>query len=133
MYDWTIRVPMPSSAAHRPKKLIMTSYRVAFDAGRPESRTCTHLEEATPGNPAPATDGCAECLKSGTAWLHLRACLTCGHVGCCDSSRGKHAAAHAGKSGHPLARSLEKDEDWAWCYQDELFLTPYPCPPPAAR
>ncbi|WSU63600.1 UBP-type zinc finger domain-containing protein [Streptomyces sp. NBC_01104] len=101
----------------------MTEYRVAFDAGRPDGRACIHLGElVSPGDPA--VRGCSECLESGKRWLHLRQCLSCGHVGCCDSSRGKHAQDHAESSGHPVARSIERGEDWAWCYADELFLTP---------
>ncbi|MEV7406080.1 UBP-type zinc finger domain-containing protein [Streptomyces sp. NPDC091267] len=119
---------------HRPDGQIMTGYRVAFDAGRPEGRACGHLDnDAAAESVAPAASGCTECVRAGAPWAHLRLCLTCGHVGCCDSSRGKHAAAHAAETGHPLARSLEKGEDWAWCYQDELFLTPHPGPPPGVR
>ncbi|MDJ0385146.1 UBP-type zinc finger domain-containing protein [Streptomyces sp. G-G2] len=74
--------------------------------------------------PAEPAGGCAECLASGGAWVHLRACLLCGHLGCCDSSPGRHAWAHADTSGHALARSAEPGESWAWCYADELFLVP---------
>ncbi|MFD8689585.1 UBP-type zinc finger domain-containing protein [Streptomyces sp. NPDC059651] len=101
----------------------MTRWKVAFDAGRPEGRTCSHLGEEAPDVP-PSTSGCASCLAKGIGWVHLRACLTCGHVGCCDSSPGKHAAEHAERSQHPVARSLEEGETWAWCYDDELFLVP---------
>jgi uncharacterized UBP type Zn finger protein len=55
-------------------------------------------------------------------WLHLRLCLTCGRVACCDQSPGKHASAHARESGHPVVQSFEPDEDWRWCYVDEVYL-----------
>ena len=64
----------------------------------------------------------SECLRMGTPWLHLRLCLTCGHVGCCDSSPMRHARAHAGVIGHPIVRSLEPGEYWRWCYVDEAFV-----------
>ena len=70
----------------------------------------------------PRTRGCEECLRMGTPWLHLRLCLTCGHVGCCDSSPMRHARAHAGVIGHPIVRSLEPGENWRWCYVDEAFV-----------
>ncbi|MET7744501.1 UBP-type zinc finger domain-containing protein [Streptomyces sp. NPDC005385] len=100
---------------------------VAADGGRPEGRSCSHLEQAVPGIGCSGAGGCAECLARGSTWVHLRACLTCGHVGCCDSSRGQHATAHHERSGHPLVRSAEPGETWAWCYEDEVFLRPEPC------
>jgi uncharacterized UBP type Zn finger protein len=63
--------------------------------------------------------GCQECLAAGGRWVHLRLCTTCGHVGCCDSSPGHHATAHFEVTGHPVIRSYEPGEDWAWCYPDE--------------
>jgi hypothetical protein len=66
--------------------------------------------------------GCEECLATGTPWLHLRLCLTCGHVGCCDSSPMKHARAHAFDIGHPVVRSFEPGENWRWCYADQAYL-----------
>jgi len=65
--------------------------------------------------------GCEECLLRGSTWVHLRLCLTCGHVGCCDSSPNRDARRHAGLVGHPVVRSLEPGEDWRWCYVDEAF------------
>jgi hypothetical protein len=61
-----------------------------------------------------------ECLAIGDEWVHLRLCMTCGHVGCCDSSKGKHATAQAGATGHPIVRSFQPGEDWFWCYVDEV-------------
>ncbi|HEY4022901.1 MAG TPA: UBP-type zinc finger domain-containing protein [Pseudonocardiaceae bacterium] len=66
--------------------------------------------------------GCQECLAIGTPWLHLRLCLTCGHVGCCDSSPMKHANRHAHALDHPIVRSFEAGEDWRWCYVHEAFV-----------
>jgi uncharacterized UBP type Zn finger protein len=63
--------------------------------------------------------GCEDCLESGGSWCHLRICLTCGHVGCCDSSPNKHATAHFRETGHPIMRSVQPGESWAWCYEDE--------------
>jgi hypothetical protein len=63
--------------------------------------------------------GCEECLRIGSPWVHLRLCLTCGHVGCCDSSPNRHARAHAGLVGHPIVQSFQPGEDWRWCYVDE--------------
>jgi CPA2 family monovalent cation:H+ antiporter-2 len=70
----------------------------------------------------PSAPGCEECLRSGAAWVHLRLCMTCGHVGCCDSSPNKHATAHHHHTGHPIMRSLEPGERWGWCYVDEALL-----------
>jgi hypothetical protein len=67
-------------------------------------------------------NGCEECLKLGSPWVHLRLCLTCGHVGCCDSSPLKHASAHAAEATHPIVRSFEPGEDWRWCYVDEAYV-----------
>ena len=67
-------------------------------------------------------NGCEECLRLGTPWVHLRLCLTCGKVGCCDSSPMRHARAHAASSGHPVVRSLESGENWMWCYAHEQFV-----------
>jgi hypothetical protein len=70
----------------------------------------------------PRTRGCEECLALGTHWVHLRVCLTCGHVGCCGSSPGQHARAHAGNLGHPIVASLEPGKDWRWCYVHQAFV-----------
>ena len=69
---------------------------------------------------APRARGCEECLRAGTRWVHLRACLACGHVGCCDSSPGKHATAHYHATGHAVIGSVEPGETWGWCYPDRL-------------
>jgi uncharacterized UBP type Zn finger protein len=82
--------------------------------------SCTHLDQIR--EVTPSGEGCQECLQTGDAWVHLRLCLSCGHVGCCDSSRNKHATKHFRAIGHPIIRSFEPGEAWAWCYADELFL-----------
>jgi uncharacterized UBP type Zn finger protein len=88
------------------------------------SDTCSHLDQIT--NPSPNTIGCEECLKMGDSWVHLRLCEICGHVGCCDSSKNRHATKHFRKTQHPIMRSLEPGEDWGWCYVDEVMLEPFP-------
>ena len=70
----------------------------------------------------PRTNGCEECLRLGTPWVHLRLCLTCGHVGCCDSSPMRHARAHAHMVGHPIVQSVEPGEKWRWCYVHENYV-----------
>jgi len=70
----------------------------------------------------PSAQGCEECLAIGSGCVHLRLCLTCGHVGCCDSSPNRHATKHFHATGHPLVRSFEPGEDWKWCYVDELMI-----------
>ena len=87
---------------------------------------CVHLSEIR--TVTPRTPGCEECLKAGTRWVHLRLCLTCGHVGCCDQSPGTHATRHFHATEHPMMRSFEPREDWGWCYVDQLFLEPAPVP-----
>ncbi|MGH3663642.1 MAG: UBP-type zinc finger domain-containing protein [Micromonosporaceae bacterium] len=82
--------------------------------------TDPHLRLTTPGL-APRAQGCEECLRLGSSWVHLRMCLTCAHVGCCDSSPLRHARAHAHTVGHPIVRSLEPGEDWRWCYIHGAF------------
>jgi uncharacterized UBP type Zn finger protein len=86
---------------------------------------CTHLDKIRAVEPrTPA--GCEECPKNGTSWVHLRLCLSCGHVGCCDESSGRHATRHFRHTHHPIIRSLEPGEDWAWCYLDEVVMEPVP-------
>jgi uncharacterized UBP type Zn finger protein len=84
------------------------------------AETCTHLDQIH--NVKPNTNGCEECLKTGDRWVHLRICMTCGHVGCCDQSKGKHATKHFHATNHPIIRSLERGESWMWCYVDEVVM-----------
>ena len=82
---------------------------------------CTHLDQV--GDVAPSGDGCQECLQTGDRWLHLRMCMNCGHVGCCDESPNRHATAHFVSTSHPLIQSYEPGELWWWCFADELGFT----------
>lgn len=82
---------------------------------------CEHVKGARE-LPVPKTNGCEECLKGKQKWVHLRLCLSCGHVGCCDSSENKHASRHFRETEHPVMKSIEPGEDWAWCYVDEMFV-----------
>ena len=84
--------------------------------------TCTHIDRITITQLPDAVDGCEDCLAVGDPWLHLRICLECGHVGCCDDSPNRHATAHAHSTGHEIIRSLEPGERWSWCYADQLTL-----------
>jgi uncharacterized UBP type Zn finger protein len=83
---------------------------------------CTHLDTVEIKELPPSVDGCEECLRMGSPWCHLRICLACGHVGCCDSSPNKHASAHAREQEHPIIRSIQPGEDWSWCFVDELAM-----------
>lgn len=100
----------------------MTVWTVAADSfGNPTTNPCDHLSEAKDVTPS-TTHGCEDCLREGTRWVHLRECLSCGHVGCCDNSPRRHATHHWRTTDHKLVRSVEPGEEWAWCYVDELFL-----------
>jgi uncharacterized UBP type Zn finger protein len=81
---------------------------------------CGHVDEIR--RVMPSARGCEDCLRTGDRWVHLRICMTCGHVGCCDSSPNKHATAHHHAVGHPIIKSLEPGEEWGWCYPDEVTL-----------
>lgn len=89
------------------------------------STACSHLDQIREVEPS-NMEGCSECLETGGQWVHLRMCLTCGQVGCCDSSPNRHASKHASKHasehGHALANSFEPGEDWSWCYVDEVAI-----------
>ena len=82
---------------------------------------CAHLEGLEPVE-ARTPEGCEECLAAGDTWVHLRLCLTCGQVGCCDNSKNQHATKHHQGTGHPVIRSFQPDEDWKWCFVDQVFL-----------
>jgi CPA1 family monovalent cation:H+ antiporter len=97
-------------------------WKVATQPGEP-APTCSHLGSA--GDPEPPAElVCVDCVAEGTSWVHLRQCLSCGGVRCCDSSPRRHATAHFAATGHPLMRSAQPGEDWGWCYPDELLLAP---------
>ncbi len=101
-----------------------TRYVVESDAeGRPTEVACGHIAAIVDLEPISGA-GCEECLREGSRWVHLRRCLSCGHVGCCDSSPRRHATGHWQATSHPVIRSIEPAEEWAWCFADELFLAP---------
>jgi len=83
---------------------------------------CEHLTNLP--DVIPSANGCEDCLKTGDQWVHLRMCLTCGHVGCCNDSKNKHATRHFHQTHHPVIVSFEPGEDWLWCFEDELLFTP---------
>lgn len=78
---------------------------------------CEHMDQT--GDVQPVSQGCSACEESGDRWVHLRICMTCGSVGCCDNSKNRHARAHFQETGHPIIQSFEPEEDWWWCYVDE--------------
>ena len=88
--------------------------------------TCTHLD--TVQDVTPSAQGCEDCIPIGDRWVHLRVCMTCGHVGCCDSSKNRHATAHFRDSEHSVIQSYEPGEDWWWCYVDEVAFTFHDAP-----
>jgi uncharacterized UBP type Zn finger protein len=91
------------------------------------TQQCKHLAQVRDVQPK-TPDGCEECLESGDEWVHLRLCLECGHVGCCDDSPNRHATKHFHKTKHPVMRSFEPGENWGFCYVEKLFIEPAPRP-----
>jgi uncharacterized UBP type Zn finger protein len=88
------------------------------------AESCEHfsqIQEVTP-----SANGCEDCLRTGDTWVHLRLCETCGHVGCCDNSKNRHATKHFHATQHPIIKSFEPDEDWGWCYVDGVFFETLP-------
>lgn len=84
------------------------------------SSGCAHVEQVR--DVTPSAEGCEDCLAIGDTWFHLRLCLHCGHMGCCDTSKNKHATKHFHETGHAIVRSAQPGEEWAWCYVDEIFF-----------
>jgi len=102
----------------------MTDWTVVADGdGNPTTGSCAHVDRLPEVLPS-TKEGCEDCIREGTRWVHLRECLSCGHVGCCDNSPRRHATAHWDTVRHAVVRSFQPDEEWAWCYPDELFLLP---------
>ncbi len=87
---------------------------------------CPHFADVR--DVTPSSNGCEDCLKTGDSWVHLRLCLSCGHVGCCDQSKNKHATKHFHQSKHPMIASFEPGEVWSWCYIDQAFFEEVPPP-----
>ena len=84
------------------------------------AQRCEHFSQVR--QVTPSAKGCEDCLKTGGRWVHLRLCLRCGHVGCCDSSPNRHATKHFQATGHPVIKSFEPGEEWGYCYADDLFV-----------
>jgi monovalent cation:H+ antiporter-2, CPA2 family len=112
-------VPVNAEESSVMARRIDTEKRVDLKS-KVSAAVCSHLADVHPV--LPSANGCEECLKMGDTWVHLRICMTCGHVGCCDSSKNKHATKHYHRTTHPIVRSLESGEDWGWCYEDEVML-----------
>lgn len=91
-------------------------------------RECAHATATSTADVIPERQTCPSCEALGRPWVHLRMCLTCGSVGCCDSSPPRHARAHFEATGHPVIRSIEPGESWAWCYPDRAYLRSAPIP-----
>jgi uncharacterized UBP type Zn finger protein len=89
------------------------------------AQQCKHLAQVLDVT-ARTPDGCEECLETGDEWVHLRLCLECGHVGCCDDSPNRHATKHFHGTKHPIMRSFEPGEDWGFCYVDQIMFEPAP-------
>ncbi len=85
---------------------------------------CIHLDEIR--DVTPRADGCEDCLKIGSTWMHLRLCMICGHVGCCDNSPNRHASKHFAATGHPIIRSFEPGEEWGYCFVDDMMFETLP-------
>ncbi len=85
------------------------------------SAQCSHRDQIADVEPH-TQEGCEDCLAMGGRWVHLRLCLSCGHVGCCDSSPNRHATKHAADTEHPIVQSFEPGEDWRWCYVDHVMV-----------
>jgi uncharacterized UBP type Zn finger protein len=99
---------------------LLTSISKHISLGRQVELDCSHRDQIQ--DVSPSAEGCGECLAIGDTWVHLRMCMTCGQIGCCNDSKNKHAAKHFMDSDHPIVRSFEPGEDWMWCYVDATAL-----------
>lgn len=104
------------------KVRIAETVKKKIENGSFDTKGCTHLDQIQVVSPS--AEGCEDCLKIGDSWVHLRLCLICGHVGCCDNSKNKHATKHFHATDHPFIVSYEPEESWLWCYTDELGFQP---------
>ncbi len=100
-----------------------TSHRDTGDGEVDLTAPCAHVKTAPIRAVTRPATGCEDCLRIRGTWVHLRECLTCGHIGCCDSSPHRHATAHFHATAHPIVTSVEPHEHWTWCYEDERFLS----------
>lgn len=120
MHKGDIRVFSKPGDTHFQVRLPINLSKTTQEKENSMTTSCTHLNlihEVTP-----SANGCEECLAIGDRWVHLRLCQVCGHVGCCDSSKNKHATKHFHASGHPIVKSFEPGEDWGWCYIDNTYV-----------
>ena len=101
---------------------IATKVQALVAENKSDPQGCTHLDDIQ--EVTPSAEGCENCLKSGDEWVNLRLCLTCGHVGCCDNSKNKHATRHYHETQHPMIVSFEPEEEWVWCYLDDVTISP---------
>ena len=103
---------------------LVTNIKFVLQRLRGSSRRCSHTDQIL--DVSPASEGCEQCIALGDTWVHLRTCMTCGQVGCCDSSKNKHASRHAHQLAptHQIVRSMEPGEDWLWCYTDQTLVQP---------
>ena len=101
---------------------MLTNIKFAVQRLLGSDRRCEHTDQIR-DDVERGSEGCEQCIALGDSWVHLRMCMTCGQVGCCDSSKNTHAHKHADEAGHPIARSAESGEDWMWCYVDEKLVT----------
>jgi CPA2 family monovalent cation:H+ antiporter-2 len=108
---------------------ISTRMLVGFEPDA--SSSCIHLDAIRPV--MPSAPGCEDCLNIGSLWLQLWICMTCGHVGCCDSSRNHHGRAHHRETGHPIVCCIEPGESWGWCFVDDEMLRPASATRPRGR
>lgn len=99
---------------------LLNNLRFAVQRMRGRSRTCEHTNEIR--EVGRSSEGCEQCVALGDTWVHLRMCMSCGQVGCCDSSKNRHAHRHSSETGHPIARSAEPGETWMWCFVDETIV-----------
>ncbi len=96
------------------------SETAARQSGAPKATNCSHMDQIR--DVTPSGQGCLECLRTGDTWFHLRICMTCGQVGCCDQSKNRHARRHFEQTGHSIVRSFEPGENWMWCFADGVYL-----------
>ena len=101
---------------------IASSIKVAVNQGMVDNKGCSHIAQIKDVNPS--SDGCEDCLRIGDEWVKLRLCLICGHVGCCDDSKNKHASRHYHETEHSVIVSYEEGENWLWCYVDKVMIDP---------
>jgi monovalent cation:H+ antiporter-2, CPA2 family len=113
--------PLPDPAWPYPRRTPLdTEATVVLHPDPATAGGCGHLGSIVPVQPS--SPGCEECVAMGEGWVHLRICMTCGHVGCCDSSKHRHATKHHQATGHPIARSMEPGESWGWCFVDRIVF-----------